>query len=110
MNLNQAQNKVKEIFKDIEHPRLASYIALTEEVGELANEIMKKEIYHETNNIEDLKSELSDVLVCILELANLYDINLSTELNDKFKKLKPRADKWRNDIKDLMSLKRQKLD
>ncbi|MFB6181594.1 MAG: hypothetical protein ABEJ24_01730 [Candidatus Magasanikbacteria bacterium] len=41
MKINEAQDKIKELLGDIEHPRLASYIALTEEMGELADEIIK---------------------------------------------------------------------
>jgi hypothetical protein len=44
MSIKNAQKTVAEIFKNITHQRLGSFIALTEEVGELANEIMKKEI------------------------------------------------------------------
>ncbi len=52
MEIQQAQQKIKELLGEIEHPRLASFVALTEEVGEVANEIMKKEIYEETEDIE----------------------------------------------------------
>lgn len=58
MQIKQAQQTITELFKDIIHPRLASFIALSEEVGELANEIMKKEIYEETNDNQKLKQNL----------------------------------------------------
>lgn len=58
MQIKQAQQTIAELFKDITHPRLASFIALSEEVGELANEIMQKEIYEETNNNQKSKPNL----------------------------------------------------
>jgi NTP pyrophosphatase (non-canonical NTP hydrolase) len=109
MSIKQAQKTVAELFKDIPHPRLASYIALTEEVGELANEIMKKEIYEETNHNENIKAEMTDVLVCLLELANLYNVDLDKELDKKITSLTPRVKEWQS-IKGLLQTKRDKLD
>ena len=48
---------------------------------------MQKEIYEETSDNEKIKSELTDVLVCVLEIANLYDINLESEFNKKIQSL-----------------------
>ncbi len=110
MEIQQAQQKIKELLGEIEHPRLASFIALTEEVGEVANEIMKKEIYEETEDIEELKGEIADVLICVLELANVYNFDLSSEFEKKLERIKPRADKWKIELKDLLEEKRNKLD
>ncbi|APC92039.1 MULTISPECIES: MazG nucleotide pyrophosphohydrolase domain-containing protein [Francisella] len=109
MQIKQAQQTIAELFKDITHPRLASFIALSEEVGELANEIMQKEIYEETNNNQKIKAELTDVFVSLLELANVYDIDLETEFAEKIQTLKPRVQQW-NKAKDLLKAKRAKLD
>ena len=109
MSLKVHQDIIQELFGNIQHPRLASFIALTEEVGELANEIMKKEIYDETTDNELIKSELTDVLVCVLELANIYNIDLETEFNSKIASLRPRVDKWQS-IAECLKQKREKLD
>ncbi|MGQ4002208.1 MazG-like family protein [Francisellaceae bacterium CB300] len=109
MSIKNAQQTVAELFKNITHPRLGSFIALTEEVGELANEIMKKEIYEETNHNDKIKAEMTDVLVCLLELANLYDVDLETEFDKKIKSLTPRVKEWQS-IKDILKAKRNKLD
>ncbi|WP_150463693.1 MazG nucleotide pyrophosphohydrolase domain-containing protein [Francisella sp. XLW-1] len=109
MQIKEAQQIIDRLFKDISHPRLASFIALTEEVGELANEIMQKEIYEETLDNEKIKSELTDVLVCVLEIANLYNINLEAEFDKKIKNLEPRVQQW-SSAKDLLQAKRSKLD
>lgn len=109
MQIKQAQQTIAELFKDITHPRLASFIALSEEVGELANEIMQKEIYEETNNNQKIKAELTDVFVSLLELANVYGIDLETEFAEKIQTLKPRVQQW-NKAKGLLKAKRIKLD
>ncbi|MFT4693270.1 MAG: NTP pyrophosphatase (non-canonical NTP hydrolase) [Francisella sp.] len=109
MSIKKAQQTVAEIFKNITHPRLGSFIALTEEVGELANEIMKKEIYEETNHNNEIKAEITDVLVCLLELANLYGVDLETEFDKKITALTPRVKEWQS-IKDILKAKRDKLD
>ncbi len=109
MKIKQAQNTVAELFKDIAHPRLASFIALTEEVGELANEIMQKEIYEETSSNDKISSELTDVFVSLLELANIYNIDLEIEFDKKIKDLEPRVMQW-SSAKDLLQSKRTKLD
>ncbi|ABO47373.1 MazG nucleotide pyrophosphohydrolase domain-containing protein [Francisella tularensis] len=109
MQIKQAQQTIAELFKDIIHPRLASFIALSEEVGELANEIMKKEIYEETNDNQKIKAELTDVFVSLLELANVYNIDLETEFIEKIQTLEPRVQQW-NKAKALLKAKRTKLD
>ena len=109
MSIKNAQQTVAELFKNITHPRLGSFIALTEEVGELANEIMKKEIYEETNHNNEIKAEMADVFVCLLELANLYNVNLEAEFDKKIASLTPRVKEWQS-IKDILKAKRDKLD
>ncbi len=108
MEINEAQKKVKEILGEIEHPRLASFIALTEEMGEVANEIMKLEIYEQNKDLEKLKQEISDVLFMLMELANVYSIDLEHEFNKKIEDIKPRAAKWKLELKDVMERKRNK--
>ncbi|MDE4972002.1 MazG nucleotide pyrophosphohydrolase domain-containing protein, partial [Francisella tularensis] len=83
--------------------------ALSEEVGELANEIMKKEIYEETTDNQKIKAELTDVFVSLLELAKVYNIDLETEFIEKIQTLEPRVHQW-NNAKALLKAKRTKLD
>ena len=109
MQIKQVQQTITELFKDIIHPRLASFIVLSEEVGKLANEIMQKEIYEETNDNQKIKAELTDVFVSLLELANFYNIDLETEFAQKIQALKPRVQQW-NKAKVLLKAKRAKLD
>ena len=109
MELKEAQKKVKKIIGDMAHPRLASFIALTEEVGEVADEIMKVEIYDEKKDTEKLKSEIADVLLSLIELANVYDVDLDKEFAKKLKDIESRAKEWRPKIKKVLEEKRKKL-
>lgn len=109
MSIQNAQKTAANLFKNITHPRLGSFIALTEEVGELADKIMKKEIYEETSSNDGISDELTDVFICLLELANLYDIDLQSAFEAKIKSLTPRVEDWQG-IKKLLKAKRDKLD
>ena len=109
MEITDAQKEVEKVLGDIRHPRLASFIALTEEVGELADQIMKLEIYDETTDKADLKGELADCLICLFELSTVYGIDLDTEFQNKIENLGPRAEKWKSSLKTVLKDKRSKL-
>lgn len=70
---------------------------------------MQKEIYEETNDNQKIKAELTDVFVSLLELANVYNIDLETEFIEKIQTLEPRVQQW-NKAKALLKAKRTKLD
>ena len=108
MEFKDAQRKVKEMSGSLEHPRLASFIALTEEVGEIANEIMKHEIYEEKDHSNDISSEVADTLFALLELANVYGIDLDHEFSKKLESLQPRFEEWKKSFGEKMVEKRKK--
>lgn len=108
MEIKQAQNKIKEVLGEIEHPKLACFIALTEEVGEVADEIMKMEIYEEKTDLNELKGEIADLFVCLLELCNVYKIDLDAEFTSKMANIEPRAAEWKDKIKEILEKKREK--
>ncbi|MDE5020804.1 nucleotide pyrophosphohydrolase, partial [Francisella tularensis subsp. holarctica] len=56
-----------------------------------------------------IKAELTDVFVSLLELANVYTIDLETEFIEKIQTLEPRVQQWNKD-KALLKAKRTKLD
>ncbi len=110
MEITDAQKEVEKVLGDIQHPRLASFIALTEEVGELADQIMKLEIYDETTDKDNLKGEIADCLICLLELSTVYGIDLDKEFQNKIKTIKPRAERWKSSLKTVLKDKRDKID
>ena len=110
MEISEAQKKVKEILADIEHPRIGSFIALTEEVGEVANEVMNLEIYQTEKDRSKLNKEIADVMFQLIDLANMYHINLEKEFIEKCEHINIRAVKWRIEQTDSMAKIRKKLD
>jgi len=107
--MQEAQTKVKELMQRIQHPRIGAMLALSEEVGELAKEVLEKEIYEETKDKKNIEGEAADVLISLLELANAYDIDLSEALKSRLETLKPRVKKWEK-MAGILEKKRRQMD
>ncbi|HOO76573.1 MAG TPA: MazG-like family protein [bacterium] len=110
MKISQAQQAIKDLLGEMEHPRLGSYIALSEEVGEVADEIMNLEIYGRKHDTADLASEMGDVMVALCELANVYGIDLESVFTAKVEELKPRVSEWERTLAETLRLNRERLD
>ncbi len=69
---------------------LEIFLLFSEEVGELAKAIRNKyRLYHETGkkyNPNELEEEIADVFSYILDLANVFDIDLETAFRKKEEK------------------------
>lgn len=64
---------------------LKIFVLLNEEVGEVATELKRTwSPNYEAFSKQDLEDELADVLVCLLALANQFEINLEEVLIEKF--------------------------
>lgn len=110
MEIKDAQLKVREVLGELFHPRLGSYIALTEEVGELAEEIMQCEIYGQKDNSGDMAREMADILVCLLELASVYDIDLEDAFLAKLANIEEKVPQWREKFGPSLAARRARLD
>ncbi|MFB6181595.1 MAG: hypothetical protein ABEJ24_01735 [Candidatus Magasanikbacteria bacterium] len=53
---------------------------------------------------------MADVLVSLLELSNVYEIDLEEELKQKIKDIEPRAEEWVENLGKTLQSKRDKLD
>jgi NTP pyrophosphatase (non-canonical NTP hydrolase) len=63
---------------------LRIFALLTEEVGEVAGELKRTwSPNYEAFSKKDLGDELADVLVCLLALANQFDIDVEEALREK---------------------------
>jgi NTP pyrophosphatase (non-canonical NTP hydrolase) len=63
---------------------LRIFALLTEEVGEVACELKRTwSPNYEAFSKEDLADELADVLVCLLALANKFEIDVAEALEEK---------------------------
>ena len=60
------------------------FLKLSEEVGELANAIRKNQLRRDSENIKGtIDEELWDVIYYALALANCYDIDIESVINEK---------------------------
>ena len=92
MGICDAQRLVKEDWEKKSNAvdEKAEILFLMEEVGEMA-EAIRKNIYGKDKNISAaIYSEMGDVLVSILTLANRYNINLEQAFLDSMKKIDDR--------------------
>ncbi len=99
MNPNEYQTAISEIFSALSHKqsnemkRLHWALASGEEVGEVLKECKKHLIFQsqtETETKEKLTEEIGDVILCLSQLAQLYDIELSDILRESLVKMKNR--------------------
>ena len=96
MEIEEIQKRVLEFEKKWENAKNVKFDAeltmlhLTEEVGELAQQLFYKKAKQEKFNEEKVKEELCDVILVALCLADKLKINLSEELNKKIEQLNKR--------------------
>jgi len=63
---------------------LRIFVLLDEEVGEVARELKRTwSPNYEAFSKQDLEDEIADVLVCLLALANQFEINVESALARK---------------------------
>ena len=110
MTLEEFQKTITEVLKPVQHPRIASLLALTEEVGEVSKEAMNLEIYEVEKNTDKLSDELADVFLSLCELASLYDISLEEAVSKKLEKIRKKVPEWEVKMGDALSKKRKQWD
>jgi NTP pyrophosphatase (non-canonical NTP hydrolase) len=95
--MKEFQKKCADIVRKIDEkygikrdPHL-SFAQLTEEVGELANEISKPKLRNKLANKENLKGEFADVFLQIIILADILEIDIEEAVENKIKVLKERG-------------------
>ena len=108
--LRALQAEVQRILGPLAHPRIGAMLALSEEVGELSKLVLEREVYAQPPQEEALKGELCDVLVCALELANLYGIDLQDALLTKLRDLEGRAPRWAEELGPALADARRRMD
>lgn len=81
---------------DMEKRVMASTMKLTEEAGELTEEILGKlglqrKAKEWQYNDQTLADEFADMILVTIRLARMMDIDIQTALGDKMKKIKERV-------------------
>ena len=101
-DINKIADEAKKVFDKIdkkfntEMDEVATFLHITEEVGETAKHILSKYLEEQKGstagrfNRKELKEELTDVILYSLLLAKKLNIDISKELETKIKKNKAR--------------------
>lgn len=81
--------------EDAEKRTLARTVKLTEEVGELAAEVLAHHNWQRQEKMnkhshEDLNHEFADVIITTFLLADVMEVNLEKAIRDKIKKIEKR--------------------
>jgi NTP pyrophosphatase (non-canonical NTP hydrolase) len=94
---NEHGRLIKFYGKDVDHKErlLSRTVKVTEEVGELANEILislndQRKSKRKDNNSDELSGEFADVLITTLLLAKEADVDIEEALENKIKKIEKR--------------------
>ena len=103
MDIQTFQEKVITVFTKFDklpnrckHTKLSACTHLMEEVGEVAREITNEVHRPEKFNLKDLGMELADVMQFIVVIADLYNIDLSSEMEKSIIKVEDKILKLSN--------------
>lgn len=79
MEIREAQEIIKKMYYERDHARgiYATFTWFTEEVGELAEALLKQDI-------NSLREEIADVFAWLLSIANLVNIDLEEAFISKY--------------------------
>ncbi len=98
MRLDEFQRRFAELTKDgLEHPRVATALALVEEAGEVARCVLDREIYR-TGDDEALLDEIGDALAALAEVCERHGLALDAAATRVLDKVGERAPGWRRSI------------
>jgi NTP pyrophosphatase (non-canonical NTP hydrolase) len=98
ITVHDLQARLRELLRGLEHPPLGAATALAEEVGELAKLLLDHHAYGKPLDPKALGAELSDVLVCLCEIATLHGVDLGGAAERKLADLAARAPGWKKDL------------
>lgn len=96
MNIKEYQNKSKTIVDkldkkfNIKRTPQMSISQLLEELGELTEQVNKKNLRNTKPKKEDLEDEFADVFIQLGKLASEFNIDLKKAIKNKMKTLKER--------------------
>ncbi|HDZ36606.1 MAG TPA: hypothetical protein ENH81_06850 [Thermococcus sp.] len=95
--MNEHQQRVDELIREFGgywNP-FEMLAALMEEIGELADELLKIEGIKENGDPEKLREELGDVMFALSCIANYYNVDLLNALEESVRKYRERdGDRW----------------
>jgi len=95
MDIKQFQKEILEVFSQMDempnrrkHTKQSALIHLMEEIGEIARQVTSEFHRLEKFDKENLGTELADTLMFIVVLAQLYEVDLSKEMQESISRVK----------------------
>ena len=109
MDIAELQDRVREITRGIEHPRVGAALALAEECGEVMRCVLDGEYYGKDMH-DALKDEVGDVLIALAEVCDRYGIALADAATHAVAKLERKAPGWKEELGDRLAVLRERMD
>ena len=109
MDIAALQEKVRELTRGIEHPRVGAALALAEECGEVMRCVLDGEYYGKDTRVQ-LADEVGDVLISLLEVCDRYGIQLADCAQGAVAKLERKAPGGRAELGDRLVELRRRMD
>ncbi len=109
MEIAQLQERVRELTRGIEHPRVGAALALAEECGEVMRCVLDGEYYGKDVR-EALADEVGDVLIALLEVCDRFGIEMAASAQGAVEKLERKAPGWKEELGDRLVELRKRMD
>ena len=109
MDIATLQQRVMELTRGIEHPRVGAALALAEECGEVMRCVLDGEYYGKDTRAA-LADEVGDVLISLLEVCDRYGIQLADCAQGAVDKLERKAPQWREELGERLVELRRRMD
>lgn len=109
MQIADLQQRVLELTRGIEHPRVGAALALAEECGEVMRCVLDGEYYGKDMRA-NLADEVGDVLIALVELCDRYGIALQESAHLAVKKLERKTPVWREELGERLQMLRARMD
>jgi len=110
LTLADLQREVVRTLAPVRHPRIGAALALSEEAAEVGKLVLERECYGASPEPGALAGELADVLVCVAELADAYQVDLSQAVSTKLADLAGRVPAWSVDLGPALAQARARMD
>lgn len=109
MDLGRLQERIRELTRGIEHPRVGAALALAEECGEVMRCVLDGEYYGKDMRAA-LEEEVGDVLIALLEVCDRYAVSASDAAEAAVAKLERKAPVWREELGERLIDLRRRMD
>jgi len=109
MDLKDIQNKCSELLSRVEYPRVGTIIGLQEEIGKLAELIMKIEIYGKPFDSTTINKRCAEVFLSFIDLCNAYNVDLEKGSRDRINNVQKQIKRWEKEHGEILQEKKEKF-